>query len=49
MTLKLTSKRDKRVCNSLKCFVKGVVPRNYCAVFLSEIDWFLAKIVFDKV
>ena len=29
--------------------VKGVVPRNYCAVFLSEIDWFLAKIVFDKV
>ena len=29
--------------------LKGVVPRNYCAVFLSEIDWFLAKIVFDKV
>ena len=29
--------------------VKGVVPRNYCAIFLSEIDWFLAKIVIDKV
>ena len=29
--------------------IKGVVLRNYCAVFLSEIDWFLAKIIFDKV
>ena len=35
--------------SSLAATLKGVVPRNYCAVFLSEIDWFLAKIVFDKV